>query len=100
MRIVALALSLALAPVAGCDFLFEEETPTEQDGGGVEPGGERDTEATYQTARDACSAFTVEELAEQLNTEADPVSVAEAFADGYQDWARQAAFNGCLDGLG
>jgi hypothetical protein len=35
-----------------------------------------------------------------LPASADPVSIAEAYADGYQPQFHQAAFEGCLDGLG
>lgn len=46
-----------------------------------------------------CEAFTVKEIAKEFGTAKDPVSAAEGYAEGFQLWARQPAFEGCLDGL-
>lgn len=58
-----------------------------------------DLAGAYETARDTCSVFTVRQVAKEYNTEPDAVSAAEGFAAGYRVIARQAAFEGCLDGF-
>lgn len=56
----------------------------------------------YQEDREICGLFPPSQIAKEygLPASADPVSIAEAYADGYQPQFHQAAFEGCLDGLG
>lgn len=56
----------------------------------------------YQEDREICGLFPPSQIAKEygLPASADPVSIAEAYADGYQPQFQQAAFEGCLDGLG
>ncbi len=56
----------------------------------------------YQEDREICGLFPPSQIAKEygLPVSADPVSIAEAYADGYQPQFHQAAFEGCLDGLG
>jgi hypothetical protein len=56
----------------------------------------------YQEDKELCSLFPPSEIAREYGVPAssDPVTIAEAYADGYQPQFHQAAFEGCLDGLG
>jgi hypothetical protein len=56
----------------------------------------------YQEDREICGLFPSSQIAKEygLPASADLVSIAEAYADGYQPQFHQAAFEGCLDGLG
>ncbi len=59
-----------------------------------------DLKQTYEIAYTGCSAFTREELRDQLGAATtNAADIGEAFADAYQDWARQAAFEGCVDAV-
>lgn len=56
----------------------------------------------YAEDREICGLFPPSKVARDLGLPAnsDSVTIAEAYADGYQPQFRQAAFEGCLDGLG
>ncbi len=59
-----------------------------------------DLKATYESAFYGCSAFTRRDLKEQLGAASTNVDdIGEAFASAYQDFAKQAAFEGCVDGI-
>jgi hypothetical protein len=58
--------------------------------------------SNYEAAKEICSAFPKEQIAQELDlpASADEFDIAEAYADdGYTDRFRQAGFEGCLDGL-
>jgi hypothetical protein len=56
----------------------------------------------YQEDKELCGLFPASQIAKEYGVPAgaDPVTIAEAYADGYQPQFHQAAFEGCLDGLG
>jgi len=58
--------------------------------------------SNYEAAKEICSAFPQEQIAQELglSVSADEFEIAEAYADeNYTDRFRQAGFEGCLDGL-
>jgi protein-disulfide isomerase-like protein with CxxC motif len=58
-----------------------------------------DLAAAYEDSKFACTALSVAELARELHTDRDPASAALGWAENYEGAARQAAYEGCLDGL-
>jgi hypothetical protein len=56
----------------------------------------------YQEDKELCGLFPPSKVARDLGLPAgsDPITIAEAYADGYQPQFHQAAFEGCLAGLG
>lgn len=76
-----------------------ESAPEPESSGGKFTGAQA---KRYQEDREICGLFPLSQIAKEygLPASADPVSIAEAYADGYQPQFRQAAFEGCLDGLG
>ena len=97
---------LLVAVVAGCGGDSADEA-------GPAPGGppgetERDAgpspsinKAAYRDSKDLCSAFSVEEVAEEYGGDpSDPISVADAYAnEAYRARCSAAARDGCLAGL-
>jgi hypothetical protein len=57
------------------------------------------TETAYVSNFETCALFTVHEIARQEHVKGEAVTLALHLADGYQPWAHQAAFEGCLDGI-
>jgi len=59
-----------------------------------------DLAATYDDARAGCGAFSPEQLRRQLGARsANAADIGEAFASAYQEYAYQAAFEGCVDAV-
>ena len=56
----------------------------------------------YQEDKELCGLFPPSKVARDLGLPAssDSITIAEAYADGYQPQFHQAAFEGCLAGLG
>jgi hypothetical protein len=56
----------------------------------------------YQEDKEICELFPASQVAKEygLPPGSDPVTIAEAYADGYRPEFQQAALEGCLDGLG
>lgn len=89
--------------------LREEEASERQQAPMTEPeprsasGGFSGVHASnYEAAKEICSAFPQEQIAQELGlpASADEFEIAEAYADdSYTDRFRQAGFQGCLDGL-
>lgn len=71
--------------------------PESSSGGFTGPQAKR-----YAEDREICGVFPASKVARDLGLPAgsDSVAIAEAYADGYQPQFHQAAFEGCLDGLG
>jgi hypothetical protein len=71
--------------------------PESTSGGFTGPQAKR-----YEEDREICGLFPPSKVARDLGLSAssDSVTIAEAYADGYQPQFHQAAFEGCLDGLG
>ena len=89
----------------------EEERQRKKEAAKIEPAPEPESSGgkftgaqakRYQEDREICGLFPPSQIAKEygLPASADPVSIAEAYADGYQPQFHQAAFEGCLDGLG
>jgi hypothetical protein len=89
----------------------EEERQRKKEAAKVGPAPEPDSSGgkftgaqakRYQEDREICGLFPSSRIAKEygLPASADSVSIAEAYADGYQPQFHQAAFEGCLDGLG
>jgi hypothetical protein len=76
-----------------------EPVPKPESSGGKFTGAQA---KRYQEDREICGLFPPSQIAKEygLPASAGPVSIAEAYADGYQPQFHQAAFEGCLDGLG
>jgi hypothetical protein len=76
-----------------------ESAPEPESSGGKLTGAQA---KRYQEDREICGLFPPSQIAKEygLPASADSVSIAEAYADGYQPQFHQAAFEGCLDGLG
>ena len=76
-----------------------EQTTTEQ------PTFTGQDASAYKDAETACGAFSIEQLATVLGVKTDTSTsqgiskVATAWASGYSGTARQAAFEGCLEGM-
>jgi hypothetical protein len=95
------AITLACEDSETGDPASEIETET-----GSETGTETDTDnrasddEVYDIAFQSCNVFPPKKIARDLGiSSTNPVDLADAFADGYQDWARQSAFEGCLAGI-
>jgi hypothetical protein len=60
-------------------------------------GQDRDN---YDNAKVSCGAFPARQVARELGVRGtNPVTIATAFANGFREAFRQAAFEGCLAGL-
>lgn len=77
-----------------------EQTPTGSD---KFTGQDREN---YEIAKEVCGAFPAEQSARDLGltgnrgrTSEELVEIAETYAEGLRPSFRQAAFEGCLDGL-
>jgi hypothetical protein len=53
----------------------------------------------YEIAYQVCGVFGLKKTAQDLHVKAEPVTVAEAYADDYRPRFQQAPFEGCLDAL-
>lgn len=89
----------------------EEERQRPKEAAKAEPASEPESSGgkftgaqakRYQEDREICGLFPPSQIAKEygLPASADAVSIAEAYADGYRPQFHQAAFEGCLDGLG
>ena len=76
-----------------------EPAPEPESSGGKFTGAQA---KRYQEDFEICGLFPPSQIAKEygLPASAGQVSIAEAYADGYQPQFHQAAFEGCLDGLG
>jgi len=97
-----LALSALVACVAGCGGGTSTGTEGIDLVGATTASGQPRfvtfaEKEQYRVAYFACGVNSLKNLARQLDTNADPRSVAEAFAEGTTE--HQAAFEGCLDVL-
>jgi hypothetical protein len=53
----------------------------------------------YEIAYQVCGVFGLRKTAQDLHVKAEPVTVADAYADDYRPGFQQAPFEGCLDAL-
>ena len=59
-----------------------------------------DLASAYKISKQVCKTFGFKSVAKEYHAASDPVSAAQAYSKDYQAGARQAAFEGCLDGFG
>jgi hypothetical protein len=116
LTVVAVAVAIGIVACGGDDDAGEPPGPepqAEEPARDPEPGPEPEPEpeaadglrgqeaVIYEYARTFCRAFPEREVARDLGLapDADPVSIAEAYAGGKSPQFQEAAFEGCLEGL-
>lgn len=95
-----------LALVAACggsddSGTTSERSPTTEDTTGQVGQDKSATDAmNYGIAYDICEITPPEQIRDELGAVSlDPVDLANAYADGYQEEFRQPNYEGCLDAL-